>query len=229
MKRVFPGIIDKKAFTMKTMPRTLGLVMILGVGTGLFPPQAWTQEIISDQVMITSGQGRLFGITSGEGVSREFLTAGEEILAIETKGKTGFVHTTKRLLGFSARLQRWVSVNLSSAERILKWTVTPRMVVVQGRERVYGFQSNLARWKKEAWRSGEMYLEDFVEDFVGVLVTDRRALGFSAFTGGFFSQDLPLGNPIQEVQSSDNVVVIHLLTRMLVFRSGLAVWAELPK
>ena len=201
----------------------------MGLGTGLCPSQAWTQEIISDQVMITSGQGRLFGITSEEGISTKFLTAGEEILAIKTKGITGFVHTNKRLHGFSARFQRWVSVNLSSAEHILKWTVTPRMVVVQGRERVYGFQSNLARWKKEAWGSGETFLDDFVEDYVGVLVTDRRALGFSAFTGGFFSQDLPLGNPIRQIQSSDNVVIIHLQTQMLVFRSGLAVWAELPK
>ncbi len=213
---------------MNTMPVAWGVVVMVGLGAVLWPAKAMTQEIISDQVIITSGQGRLFGITSSEGISRKFLAAGEEILAIEAKGITGFVHTTKRLLGFSARLKRWVSVNLSTAEHILKWTVTPRMVVVQGRENVYGFQSDLARWKKESWGSGEKFKGDFVEDYVGVLVTDRRALGFSAFTGGFFSQDLPLGNPIREVQINDNVVVIHLLGRKLVFRSGLAVWAELP-
>ena len=71
-------------------------------------------------------------------------------------------------------------------------------------------------------------VDEYIEDNVGVLVTNRRVLGFSAFTGGFFSQDLPSGNPVQEVQTNDNVVIIHLLSRKFVFRSGLAIWAELP-
>jgi hypothetical protein len=53
-------------------------------------------------------------------------------------------------------------------------------------------------------------------------------LGFSAFTGGFFSQTLPNDHTIDEVQVNDNVVIIHLSGLKLVFRSGLAIWTELP-
>jgi hypothetical protein len=60
------------------------------------------------------------------------------------------------------------------------------------------------------------------------MVTNRRALGFSAFTGGFFPRDLPAGNQIQEIQINDHVVILHLSGFMLVFRSGLAIWAQLP-
>ena len=63
---------------------------------------------------------------------------------------------------------------------------------------------------------------------IAVMVTNRRALGFSAFTGGFFPQDLPAGNQIQKIEINDNVVILHLSGIMLVFRSGLAIWAELP-
>jgi hypothetical protein len=53
-------------------------------------------------------------------------------------------------------------------------------------------------------------------------------LGFSALTGGFFSQDLPSDNSIQRLEVNDNIVIIHLSGLMLVFRSGLAIWAVLP-
>jgi len=205
-----------------------GPVIMMAVLGVFFADNAATQTVITDQVAITSGHGKLFGLTPGEGIARKVLSSGEEILVIETKGVTGFVQTSRRLLGFSGRLQRWVGLTLATGERIIKWTVTPRMIVVQGSEAAYGFQSDLGRWKKEIWGAGESFRESLVNDHVGVMVTDRRLLGFSAFTGGFFSRDLLPGNRIDDIEINDNVVVIHLGLRKLVFRSGLAIWAELP-
>ncbi len=204
------------------------IVMIVGLELGVWPPQVLTQEVITDQVSITSGRGILFGITGGEGIARQFLASGEDILVIETKGVTGYVQTTKRLLGFSGRLQRWVDMSFSSAEQIVKGSVTPRMIVVQGLEALYGFQSDLGRWKREPWGAGETFVNSIIKDQVGVVITNRRALGFSAITGGFFSQVLPNDHTIDEVQVNDNVVIIHLSGLKLVFRSGLANWTELP-
>jgi hypothetical protein len=204
------------------------IVILVGLELGLWPRPALTQAVLTDQVSITSGNGQLFGLTGGEGIARQFLASGEEILMVEAKGVTGYVQTTKRLLGFSGRLQRWVDINLSSAEKIVDWMVTSRMIVVNGREAVYGFQSDAGRWKKESWGAGENLVKSVIEDHVGVIITTRRALGFSAFTGGFFSQDLPSGNAIRETQVNDNVVMIHLSGLTLVFRSGVAIWAELP-
>jgi len=203
------------------------LIMVL-LSLVVWPLHAWSQEVVTDQVSITSARGQLFGITSGEGIARQVLSSGEEVLVVETKGVTGYVETTKRLLGFSGRLQRWVEMNLSSSEQVVTWTVTPRMIIVQGRESVYGFQSDLGRWKRDSWGAGETLVKSVVDENVGVVLTNRRAVGFSALTGGFFSQDLPSGNAIQHIQVNDNVVIIHLSGLLLVFRSGLAIWAVLP-
>lgn len=203
-------------------------VIIVAIGSIFLPSHAVTQTVITDQVAITSGQGKLFGLTSGEGVARRFLAAGEEVLVIETKGVTGFVQTSARLLGFSGRLNRWVDLILPTGEQIIKWKVTSRMIVVQGREAAYGFQSDRGRWKRESWGAGESLQNSAVKAHIAVLVTNRRALGFSAFTGGFFSRDLPLGNQIREIEINDNIVILHLSGFMLVFRSGLAIWAKLP-
>jgi hypothetical protein len=204
------------------------IVMMVAVGSVFLGSHAAAQNVITDQVAITSGQGKLFGLTPGEGISREILASGEDVLVIETKGVTGFVQTSTRLLGFSGRLNRWVELTLPTGEQIIKWKVTSRMIVVQGRVAVYGFQSDRGRWKRESWGAGESLRHSAVKGDIAVMVTNRRALGFSAFTGGFFPRDLPVGNQIQEIQINDNVVILHLPSLMLVFRSGLAIWAQLP-
>jgi hypothetical protein len=202
------------------------LVLCLGVGIGENASDA--HDVVTDRVGITFGQGHLFGMTSGEGITRQALGAGEQVLVMEAKGVTGFVQTTTRLFGFSGTLQRWVSITLPTSEHILKWAVTPRMIVAQGQQATYGFQSDRGRWKREPWGAGESLQESAVKDSIAVLITDRRALGFSAITGGFFSQDLPVGNHIPDIQINDHVVILHLSDFMLVFRSGLAIWAEVP-
>jgi hypothetical protein len=210
------------------VPWGIVMMMVMVMGSVFLASNAATQNVITDQVAITSKQGKLFGLTSGEGISREFLASGEDVLVIEAKGVTGFVQTSTRLLGFSGRLNRWVDLTLPTGEQIIKWKVTSRMIVVQGRKAAYGFQSDRGRWKRESWGAGESLQDSAVKAHIAVMVTNRRALGFSAFTGGFFPRDLPAGNQIQEIEINDNVVILHLSGFMLVFRSGLAIWAELP-
>ena len=226
---MFPGIIAN------TFPQVLNrtitgifIVLVVSLGVGIGQNDSDAHDVVADRVGITSGQGYLFGMTSGEGITRQVLGAGEQVLVMEAKGVTGFVQTTIRLFGFSGTLQRWVSITLPTSEHILKWAVTPRMIVVQGQQATYGFQSDRGRWKREPWGAGESLQESAVKDSIAVLVTDRRALGFSAFTGGFFSRDLPVGNHIHDIQINDHVVILHLSDFMLVFRSELAIWAELP-
>ena len=202
------------------------LVICLSVGIGQHVSQA--HDLVPDRVGVAVRQGQLFGMTPGEGIARKRLDAGEQVLVMEAKGVTGFVQTTTRLLGFSGKFKRWVPITLPTSERVLKWSVTSRMIIVQGYQASYGFQSDRGRWKHEPWGAGELLQTSAVEDFIAVMVTDRRAIGFSAFTGGFFSRDLPVGNQIHNIQINDNVVILHLSDFMLVFRSGLAIWAELP-
>ncbi len=224
-----PGIIDNMLLRVihKRM-KTVSYIFIVWFVAGIGQNVSHAHEVLTDRVGITVVQGQLFGITPQEGIARIRLAAGEKVLVTKAKGVTGFVQTTARLLGFSGQLQRWIPITLSTSERILKWIVTSRMIIVEGRQSTYGFQSDLGRWKRERWGAGETLQTSAVDDSVAVMVTDRRALGFSAFTGGFFSRDLPVDNPILDMHINDNIVILHLSNFMLVFRSGLAIWAELP-
>lgn len=205
----------------------IGCWLLAGL-VGHLPSPGLGQDLITNQVSIIVERGQIFGITPGEGIARQFLSSGEEILFLESKGVTGYVQTTKRLLGFSGRMRRWVELPLSSGEQVVESTVTPWMVVVIGKRQGYGFQSDLARWKKETWGAGEMVEQVRVKSHVALVGTNRRALAFSAITGGFFSQDLLQPLSMQNVQINDHIVLLHEEARTFVFRSGLAIWAELP-
>ena len=199
----------------------VGITSILTVGT------VFAQERITDQVSVALVNDRLLGITTGEGIARLPLAAGEEVLVMEAKGINGFAQTSLRLLGFSGPLQRWVQRQTDVSEHVLGSYVTPQIIVVQGTNRVYGFQGRLGRWKVQDLQAREKQNLVIVKDLVAVLVTDRRALAFSAFTGGFFGVDLPINEPIRETKSNDNIVILSVGNRQLLFRSSLASWTEL--
>ncbi len=189
---------------------------------------AQAQDVLMDKVSITADRRQIFAITSGEGIARTPLAAGEKVLRTESKGVTGYVQTSTRLLGFSRGRQLWVERRLPASEQILAATVMPRMVVVQGQDSVYGFVSEQARWKREVWGAGEIVRDYAIENHVALFVTNRRAVAFSAKTGGFFAADLPVATLEYQIQINDNVIILHLPLRKLVFRSGLAIWTELP-
>ena len=58
------------------------------------------------------------------------------------------------------------------------------------------------------------------------MLTSRRALAFSAFTGGFFVQDISNDDPVIETVINDNIAILSTKNRRFIFRSQLAVWTE---
>ena len=183
--------------------------------------------LITDQVLITVLRDQIFAATPGEGLMRADLLAGEEIIKIESKGLNALVRTSVRLLGFSAQVVRWSEVRTDLGEKVTDSRVTQSLLFVRTKRRLYGFQGPLGRWKTEDLGVREEIRDTLVAENVAVVVTDRRALAFSAFTGGFFQQDLSTDEPVASSAVNANVVILTTGTRRWIFRSQLAVWAEL--
>jgi len=191
---------------------------------GPFVGQA--QDKISDEVGVVVSGSRLLGLTSGSGFVRARLSAGEVVVFTESKGINAVAQTSDRLLGFSGPVQRWRDQRLDVSESVQKIQVTPRLIFVRTDKRVYGFQGPIGRWKVQDIGVQEEHRQTIVQDHVAVVVTDRRVLGFSTFTGGFFPEDLSNDEMIEHVEANDNLIILFTSARKLVFRSRLAVWAE---
>jgi len=183
--------------------------------------------LITDQVLITVLRDRIFAATPGEGLIRADLLAGEEIMRIESKGLNALVQTSVRLLGFSSQVVRWNEVRTDLGEKVQDSRVTQSYLFVRTNRHLYGFQGPLGLWKTVDLGVREEIGNTLVAENVVVVVTDRRALAFSAITGGFFQQDLSINDPVVSSAINANVVILSTGTQRWIFRSQLAIWAEL--
>ena len=185
------------------------------------------QEQITDQVAVTVLRDQVFAATTGEGLIRVNLSAGEQVLFMEAHGVNALVITSNRLLGFSGQVQRWTEQRLNLNEGVLDRKVMPRLIMVRTDKRVFGFQGPAGRWKMEEFNLSEDFREMLAATDIAVVITSRRVLGFSAFTGGFFSQDLSTDEVVLETRVNDNIVILSTAARRLIFRAQLGIWAEL--
>lgn len=103
---MFPGTIVSVFLRVvkETIQGILLVLLLLCLCTGLGQNISHAHDVFTDQVSSTSGHGKLFGLTPGEGITRQVLGAGEQVLVIEAKGLTGFIQTTTCLLGCSGNL-----------------------------------------------------------------------------------------------------------------------------
>ncbi len=195
----------------------------------LFPAQfAASQERVSDQVAVTILRDQVVAVTAGESLVRVGLASGERVLGSEARGLNAIVLTPTRLLGFAVQLQRWSEQYLNLNEQVIERKITPRLILVRSDRRVFGFQGTSGLWKVEdLTRLGDDFQQILVGAHVAVVLTNRRALAFSAFTGGFFAQDLSTEDPVIETVVNDNIVILATANRRLLFRSQLAAWGEL--
>ena len=208
-----------------------GLPIIATLALILFTVElAASQERTSDQVAVTVSilRDQVVAVTAGEGLVSVGLTSDDRLLGIEARGLNALVVTSTRLLGFSAQVQRWSEQRLNLNEQVLDRKVTSRLILVRSDRRVFGFQGSSGLWKVEdLTRLGDDFQQILVGAHVAVVLTNRRALAFSAFTGGFFIKDLSTEDPVIETTVNDNIVILSTVNRRLIFRSQLAAWAEL--
>jgi len=185
------------------------------------------QNKISDQVGVTILPHAVIGVTRGSGLIKTRLSAGERVIAKEAKGILAFVHTSRRLLGFTSVLQRWRETRLDLSETVQVFHVTPRLIIVQTDRHIFGFQGSQGLWKMRDLSLREVILQIVADENVAVVITNKNVLGFSAFTGGFFPEDLSNDEAVQDVNINDNIAILEMPSRQLIFRSQLAVWAEI--
>lgn len=212
-------VFNRKALFFRAM------IAVFAIGS-LLLRSTFAEERITDQIGVAVLENKIFAATSGEGLVRVDLSAGERVIAIESRGVNAFVQTSTRLLAFSEKVKRWDGVRLDLFDRVVEVRVTPRLIWVRTQKNLYAFQAAAGKWRGESLSTQETFRETFVGENIAIGVTDRRALGFSAFVGGFFQIDLSNDESITESSVNDNVAVLTTPNRKLIFRSQVGTWAD---
>jgi len=185
------------------------------------------EEKITDQVGVAVLKNKVYGAAPRGQLALFELSAGEEVLEIKSRGINSFVRTSIRLLGFSGAVQQWSERRPNLFDPFIESIVTPQLIFVRNQKTLYGFQGLRAQWKKEELDTHEEFKEVLYGENLVVAITSRRVLALSAFTGGFFSRDLSRQEEFLGKVVNDNIAILTTSHRRLIFRSKLAIWAEL--
>ena len=185
------------------------------------------EEKITDQVGVAVLKNKVYGATPSGHLTFFELSAGEKVLEIESQGINALVRTSIRLLGFSGVVMQWSERTPNLFDPFIESIVTPQLIFVRNQKTLYGFQGLRAQWKKEELDTHEEFKEILYGENLVVAITSRRVLALSAFTGGFFSRDLSRQEEFLGKVVNDNIAILTTSQRRLIFRSKLAIWAEL--
>ena len=161
----------------------------------------------------------------GQTVAR--LRLHETVLWKAARGKVGIALTNQRILAVATQSSAWQEMKYRLNE------VPPneallgdRVAVAITSQRVVGFDGGSANLIEYSLGSKERVLAVRTGENVGVVVTDRQALGLSPFVGGFFNTPIDLTDRIETVTADSNLATLIGKKRLLIFRATTGSWEE---
>jgi hypothetical protein len=212
--------------TTLTIGLGLALVLLHPVSTRSAPPGR--DVPLSDVLQIVVLQRQLLAIDAESGGQREEdLERGERVVWHASRGRVGVVLTDRRMLAVATRSGAWQEARYRAGETLLRDpTLGDRVALIMTTKRAIGFDGGSGNLVEQSIGPRESVLTGVVGENVAVVITDRRAMGLSPFVGGFFEAKLRLGERINDVAPTANLVTIATSHRLLLFRSTSGSWEE---
>jgi len=164
---------------------------------------------------------------TGGGQLEQDLEIGEKVLWQATRGRVGAVITSRRLLLVATNSATWQQARFRQGEQPpASVLLGDRVALVTTAKRAFGFDGGSGNLVESSLGPREAVLESAVGENVGVILTDRRALGVSPFAGGFFPVRMNLGERIESFVAKANLVTLTTARRILIFRAPTGGWEE---
>ena len=155
---------------------------------------------------------------AGGGQTIARLRLDEAVVWKGARGKVGVIITDQRILVVATQSGSWQETDYGRKEQ------RPEKVLLG--ERVLGFNGGSGNLVEYRLRPREQVIVARAGENIGVVVTDRQALGLSPFLGGFFTTPLKLTDRIEAVTAESNLATLTTNRRVLIFRATTGTWEE---
>lgn len=205
----------------------LGLAGLAGAPAGA-QGQLPADEFVLEDAIVVDQIGRelvAFDLV-GSGRLATRLEPKEEVLWMGSRGRVAVALTTARMLAVTPHSGSWQEeryrlVEAPVAEAYLSQTLA--LVVTPLRALAFFGTGN---WTEEVLGPHEDVMAVSVGPAAGVVVTERRALGVSGETGGFFETKLRIHEEVESVRAFSGVATITTSQRTLLFKGPDKLWLE---
>lgn len=151
------------------------------------------------------------------------LDVAEEVLFQASRGRVGVVVTDRRALGVTPGrdwLELRFRIDESPEGSVL---VEDRLALLVSDRRALAF-NGMDGWVEETFSPNEVATAVRVGTAVGVVTTNRRALGIAPRLRGFASEALQLREGLEAVTAQDTLATIRTARRILVFSAPRGTW-----
>jgi hypothetical protein len=154
------------------------------------------------------------------------LERNEEVLFYGSRGRVAVVLTTQRMLGATPVSASWQEERYRLTERPLDHAILSQsLALVVTPQRALAFFGT-GNWAEQTLGPREYVITSELGPAAGVVVTQRRALGISTETGGFFETKLRLKERIESVRAISSIATITTSQRTLIFKGPSGLWVE---
>jgi len=204
-----------------------GLLLIALLGLG--PAEAHGQALgvpldeVLDVLVLDRDVIAIDGQTGGGRTVR--LRLQEKVLWTEVRGRVAMVLTDQRVLAVGSGSGSWQEEGYHRGETFPNPAVLgDRLALLVSSRRALGFDGGSNNLVESSLGLREAVLAIRAGANVGVVVTDRRALGLSPVVGGFFTTPITSGERIDEVSAVANLATVTSNRTVRVFRSATGSW-----
>ena len=162
----------------------------------------------------------------GSGRLSTRLQKGEQVLFRGARGRVAVVLTTDRILGATPASSSWQVENYRVSEHpVAHAEISQSLAVVLTSQRALALFGT-GNWTEESLGPRETVVDVTVGPGTAVVITNRRALGVSAQTGGFFEAKLRLDEQIEAVNAISGLATVTTSERTLLFKGPSGLWIE---
>jgi hypothetical protein len=200
----------------------LMLPLVSGAELGLLP-----DEVERIDVITVERDGRdLFAFDALTGRRSTIrLELGEEVRFERSRGRVGLVLTDRRALGVATGVG-WQEMRYRLQEKAAETgLVEDRLAVVVTGRRALGFLG-VGVWVEERFTPHESVEALRVGSAVGIVITNRRALGLAPDVEHFVETAIQLKEELESVSARDTQGTLRTNRRILVFSAPRAFWSE---
>jgi hypothetical protein len=196
----------------------IGLISVRSVGQ---------QTATLDSVDIQDLGGEFLAIRDGASPTRVRLIAGEKALWYAAEGAVGLVLTDRRFLAVSPNSSGWQEVRLRPSDgRSPPVELAANVALLLSPRRVLGFSGRSGVLSETSLTPQEVVVATGAQEHVGVVVTNRRTLGWASRFAGSAERALGVHESFESLRVGSTTASVRTTKRVLSFDSSSALWRD---
>jgi hypothetical protein len=209
------------------MRSTAAIALAVVAVAGLWIRSIGAETATLDAIDIQDLGDELLAIRDGNAPSRIRLEGREKLLWSTAKGAVGVALTDRRFLAVSPTSSGWQQARLRPSDgRFPAVELAANVALLISPKRVLGFDGRSGLLTETPLTPQEVVLASGADEHVGVVVTNRRAIGWASRFGAPADHALTVHESFESLRVRSTTATVRTSKRVLIFGRSSGLWRD---